>query len=84
MKFFCRDCDLEKHNTRELPYDAYVVEYIDEEGIKFDIVQPRKQIEIFDYYWDNYREGLQGWWQSEGRVNPKLWQDSNSKTSKKK
>lgn len=83
MKFFCTDCDLEKDNHRDLPYDTYVVQYIDEGVTKFDIVQPRKQIDIFDYYWDNYREGLQQWWQSEGRVNPKLWQTGN-KTSKKK
>lgn len=82
MKFFYQDCDLSVANTRDLPYDTYVVEYEDEGQIKYDIVQPRKQVEIFDYYWDRYREGLKGWRQSEGRVNPKLWSDNKPKKKK--
>lgn len=83
MKIFCTDCDLTIHNTRDLPYNTYVVEYVDEDRIKYDIVQVNKQVEIFNHYWDNYREGLKKWWQSEGRINPKLW-DSGSDKKKKR
>jgi hypothetical protein len=48
----------------------------------YDLVIPDKQVEIFDYYWDRYREGFKGFKQSEGRVNPKVWGSSNKKISK--
>jgi hypothetical protein len=39
----------------------------------YDIVNTQKKVEIFDYYWDRYKEGLKSFKQTEGRVNPKLW-----------
>ena len=39
---------------------------------------------MFDYYWDLYGKDFVGWKQSEGRSNPKLWQDPNQKDKKKK
>ena len=39
----------------------------------YDLVISDKKSDIFDYYWDKYREGLKGWKQSEGRVNPRMW-----------
>lgn len=58
---------------RTLPYTAYIVTYLDDEQYNYDIVVSDKQVDIFDYYWDKYKEGLIGWKQSEGRVNPKSW-----------
>jgi len=83
VKIIHRDCDLSEANTRDLPYNTYVVTYIEDGRVCYDIVQPRKQMEIFDEYWDKYRENFKPpWYQSEGRVNPKLWQDP--KAPKKK
>lgn len=83
MNILHKDCDLTVHNTRDLPYDSYVVTYIDDGRICYDIVQPRKQLDIFDYYWDRYREDFKPpWYQSEGRVNPKLWGNVEKKSSK--
>jgi hypothetical protein len=81
VKIIHEDCDLEVHNTRDLPYNSYIVTYINDAGKKcYDIAQPRKQMEIFDYYWDKYREKfLPPWYQSEGRVNPKLWGNNEKK-----
>lgn len=79
-----KDCDLSVANTRDLPYDSYVVTYIEDGRICYDIVRPRKQMDIFDYYWDNYREDFRPpWRQSEGRVNPKQW-GIKTKEGKKK
>lgn len=83
MNILHKDCDLSVHNTRDLPYDSYVVTYLDDGKLCYDIVQPRKQVEIFDYYWDRYREDFKPpWYQSEGRVNPKLWGNVEKKSSK--
>lgn len=73
MRVLHQNCDPELANDRTLPYTAYIVTYEVDGAIAYDLVIPDKQIEIFDYYWDRYREGLKGWKQSEGRVNPKLW-----------
>lgn len=47
--------------------------------ICYDIVISDKKVEMFDYYWDKYREGLLNWKQTEGRVNPKTWNNSPKK-----
>jgi hypothetical protein len=83
MKILHQNCDPEVANDRSLPYTAYLVTYEIDGAIAYDLVIPEKQMEIFDYYWDRYREGLKGWKQSEGRVNPRLW-GSQVKESKKK
>jgi hypothetical protein len=49
---------------------------------RFDLVYGNKQSEIFDYYWDNYRNDFVTMYQSEGRVNPKLWNNPNEKKKK--
>jgi len=84
MKILHQNCDPEVANDRGLPYNAYLVTYEIDGAIAYDLVIPDKQVEIFDYYWDRYREGLKGWKQSEGRVNPKLWGNQSKESSKKR
>ena len=73
MKFLHQKCDPELANDRNLPYTAYIVTYEEDGEIFYDIVICNKKVEIFDHYWDNYRENFIGFKQTEGRVNPKLW-----------
>ena len=73
IKFVFKNCDPDLANDKNLPYTAYLVEYDDGNGLTYDIVTCNKKVDIFDYYWDKYREGLKSFRQSEGRVNPKLW-----------
>lgn len=84
MKILHQNCDPEVANDRTLPYNAYLVTYEIDGAIAYDLVIPDKQVEIFDYYWDRYREGLKGWKQSEGRVNPKLWGNKPKEEKKKR
>jgi hypothetical protein len=49
------------------------VEYIEGETTHWDIVMAGKRVDIFDEYWDKYRENLITFTQTEGRSNPKLW-----------
>ena len=76
-----KNCDPALAEDKTLPYTAYIVKYYDEEQHNYDIVIANKKSDIFDYYWDRYREGLIAFKQTEGRVNPKLW---SSNTKKKK
>jgi hypothetical protein len=84
LKILHQDCDPELANDRSLPYTAYLVDYEDDGVKKYDIVICNKRIDIFDYYWDKYREGLKNFKQSEGRVNPKLWGVQVKESKKKK
>jgi len=84
MKILHQNCDPELANDRSLPYNAYLVTYEIDGAIAYDLVIPDKQVEIFDYYWDRYREGLKGWKQSEGRVNPKLWGNKPKEEKKRR
>lgn len=84
MKILHQNCDPEVANDRSLPYNAYLVTYEIDGAITYDLVIPDKQVEIFDYYWDRYREGLKGWKQSEGRVNPKLWGNKPKEEKKRR
>jgi hypothetical protein len=72
VKVLHQNCDPSLADDKSLPYTAYIVEY-DDDGICYDIVICNKKVDIFDHYWDRYREGLISFKQTEGRVNPKLW-----------
>jgi hypothetical protein len=83
IKILHQNCDPELANDRTLPVSAYIVEYEIDGAIAHDIVIVNKKVDIFDYYWDKYREGLKSFKQTEGRVNPRLW-GTQVKESKKK
>ena len=50
-----------------------MVEYLEGGLTKFDIVAASKQVDIFDEYWDKYHQDFKNMTQTEGRVNPKMW-----------
>ena len=72
------NCDPELAQDRSLPHTAYLIEFDDGNGVVYDIVTAGKRVEIFDYYWDKYRNII-SMRQTEGRTNPKLWQDPKKK-----
>jgi hypothetical protein len=84
MKIIHHNCDPSVANDRTLPYTAYLVTYKIDGTISYDLVIANKKIEIFDYYWDRYRNDLIGFKQSEGRVNPKLWSPPKKQDKKRK
>ncbi|AGN33700.1 hypothetical protein SWYG_00191 [Synechococcus phage S-IOM18] len=84
IKMIHKDCDPSLCEDRSLPYTAYMVEYLQDGMTKFDICSASKQVDIFDHYWDHYRHDFVNMRQTEGRANPKLWQDPNQKKKKTK
>ena len=83
MRVLQRNCDPSIADDRTLPCTSYLVTYLLDGKETYDLVICNKKVEIFDYYWDLYREDLLSFKQSEGRVNPKLWQDPTKKEKKK-
>ena len=68
------DCDPELGEDKSLPYTCYLITYKDKEGnTKYDLAVGNKQVDIFDHYWDKYRDNFVTMTQSKGAVNPKMW-----------
>ena len=84
IKIINENCDQELAKDRTLPYNVYIVSYEVDAVMAYDLVISDKNMDIFDYYWDKYREGLKGWKQSEGRVNPRLWGNKQQEKKKKR
>lgn len=83
MKILEKNCSPETAQDKSLPYTAYLVEYRENGEVKFDIAISNKQVDLFDFYYDTYKKDFIGWTQTEGRVNPKLWQSGKKKETKK-
>lgn len=84
MRILHQNCDPEIASDRTLPYTSYLVTYKMDGVITYDLIIANKKIEIFDYYWDRYREDFVDFKQTEGRVNPKLWGPPKKQEKKKK
>ena len=84
IKIINENSDQELAKDRTLPYNVYIVSYEVDAVMAYDLVITDKKMDIFDYYWDKYREGLKGWKQSEGRVNPRLWGNKQPEKKKKR
>ncbi len=56
MKILQTACDPSVSKDKSLPYSAFLVEYIEGDIHKFDLVISAKQSEIFDHYWDKYKK----------------------------
>lgn len=84
MKIIHKDCDPSVAEDRTLPYSTYLVTYKLDGMIHHDLVMTDKKVDIFDYYWDRYRDDLISFKQSEGRTNPKLWDPPKKEEKKKK
>jgi hypothetical protein len=67
--------------TKDVPNDAYIVKYMVDNKICFDLTRGSR-VRLFDMYWDKFRENLKSIEFGFGRINPKLW--GHQKTQKKK
>lgn len=76
-------CSPERALDRSLPCNCYLVEYVLDGCVNFDLVLTDKKVEIFDYYWDHYRSDFINFKQTEGRVNPRLWNPPHKESKKK-
>ena len=59
-------------NTTQAPSDAYIIKYVYEDKICFDLTRGTK-VKLFDMYWDMFKEGLQSIEYGRGTVKPSVW-----------
>lgn len=82
MVILHKNCDKNLAKEKSLPRDSYIVSYKDDnDTIVYDISRGSK-VELFDYYYDNYKNVLSIEW-TDGIVSPKVY-DYKSKENTKK
>lgn len=84
FKIIHEDCDPNLANDKSLPINSYLVEYVLDKKIHYDIVMANKKVDIFDHYYDLYRHDLLTFNQTEGRIPPKLYGYKAPEGKKKK
>ena len=63
---------LEDVSITNAPSDAYVVKYLYEDKVRFDLTRGTR-ITLFDMYWDKFKGGLQTIDYGKGTIKPNLW-----------
>jgi hypothetical protein len=69
--------------TKDVPNDAYIVKYMVDDKICFDLTRGTR-VRIFDMYWDKFRDNLKSINFGHGRINPKLWGYKKPEKKKRK
>lgn len=66
-------CEKTAAKDKSLPVNSYLVTYLLEDKLTYDIVICNKRANAFDIYWDKYRENLKSIEWTDGKVNAKTW-----------
>ncbi len=66
------DGSVEQVNTKKAPTDSYVVKYVYEDKLCYDLTRGAKT-NLFDMYWDKFKVGLQSIEYGNGNIKPNLW-----------
>ena len=69
--------------TKEAPRDAYIIKYLVDDKICFDLTKGSK-IKLFDMSWDKFRGNLKSIEFGFGTISPKTWGYQAPKTKKRK
>ena len=83
IKIIHEACDPELANDKTLPYTSYLVKYLKEGQVTYDVTNCGKQTELFDHYYDTYKKDFIRFDQTEGRMNPKMWGNKPPEENKK-
>lgn len=76
-------CEPELAKEKSLPRDSYLVTYMSEDQVFYDIVRSGTRVEIFDHYYDkSYQLKSIDW--TEGNVHPKMYGYTPRDTKKKR
>ena len=63
---------LEDVSIKKAPTDAYIIKYLHEDKVRFDLTRGTK-VTIFDMYWDKFKDGLKSINYGNGSIKPNLW-----------
>ena len=83
MRLLHEKCEKDKATDRKLPSDSFLVTYKVEEKFNYDIVRSGSPVEIFDHYYDKYKNVQAISW-TNGVINPKSYDSSNAEKPAKR
>ena len=83
IKLIFEKCSRDKANDKKLPSDSFVVSYNDKEELKYDIVRASAQVDVFDAYYDKYKN-VKGIEWTKGIIHPKTYDGQTQKSTPKK
>jgi len=63
---------LEEVVIKNAPTDAYVIKYVRDDMIHYDLTRGTK-ISLFDMYWDKFKGDLKSIEYGKGSIKPNLW-----------
>ena len=70
-------------NTPKAPSDAYIIQYVHDDQVRYDLTRGTK-IKLFDMYWDKFKGGIKSINYGKGSIKPNLWGYQSTPTRKKK
>ena len=76
-------CQRDKADDKKLPSDSFVVSYNDKDELKYDIVRASAQVDVFDAYYDKYKN-VKGIEWTKGIIHPKTYDGQTQATAPKK
>tara|TARA_R100001082_G_scaffold19667_1_gene9593 strand:+ start:572 stop:925 length:354 start_codon:yes stop_codon:yes gene_type:complete len=74
---------LEDVSTRQAPTDCYIVKYVRDDQVYYDLSRGSK-VTLFDMYWDKFKGGLKSIAYGNGTIKPNLWGYQAPASKKKK
>ena len=74
---------LQETKTGQAPTDAQIVAYEVDGQLRYDLTRG-SQTNLFDMYYDKFKQGLKDIQYGQGTVSPKLWGYRNKQAGKKK
>ena len=77
------DGSLDEVRTKQAPTDAYIIKYVHDDQVRYDLTRGTK-IKLFDMYWDKFKGGIKSIEYGMGSIKPNLWGYQSPKASKKK
>lgn len=78
------NCPFKDSFDKTLPSDAYIIEYVVNNKTFYDITRAKRKVDLFDMYYDKFRNHLISINFSQGVVNPKIWGYSPPEKRKKR
>ena len=76
-------CPLDKASDKKLPSDSFIVSYYQDKELKYDIVRAAAQVDVFDAYYDKYKNVKSIQW-TQGIVHPRTYDGQTQATAPKK
>ncbi len=83
IRLIFEKCPRDKANDKKLPSDSFIVSYEHDKEFKHDIVRASAQVDVFDAYYDKYKN-VKGIEWTKGIIHPKTYDAQTKATAPKK